>query len=141
MGYSYGRGPTGRYVLCCDKCGNATGNVRKRPCRYGWCQAIAICAACWHDPAVRAQWRDYHETAGCEASAREASEREARTDALLDSGAFVRCSAISGPVEGMCRVTFRNRAGATIETIMPTETYRAVPLLEPATMETYGMTR
>ena len=68
MGYCYDT----RGRLCCDRCDEA-GGVRRKPCKYGYCQPVAYCPACRADKDEQARHR-----AHCEENCREAAARFAR---------------------------------------------------------------
>ena len=68
---------------------------------------------------------------GCETQAKTARQRDAEQQALLDSGNYVRTSALAH--NGRVKVVFRNSAGATRAFWMPSEAYHAIPLMQPVT--------
>ncbi len=132
MGYSYSL--DGK--LCCDGCSRA-GGVRKRRCPYGYCQSPALCAPCLRKVKADGRWNKSH--LRCKAGMEDCIRKEQKRLALLDLGHAVRCSALN---EGEnVRVWFRYADGSTVERVMAPETYRAIPLGEPATLadfEKYG---
>lgn len=119
MGYVHTR--TGQ--LCCDSCGKA--GARKVPCPHGYCPPTASCADC----RPRVLLAD-HEP--CLAASQKMAADQALTDALLAVGEYVRTSAITDGA-GNVRVGFRGAKGARAIFGMSRETYRSVPLMEPAT--------
>lgn len=114
MGYCY----EGR-KLCCDACGHA--GARKRPCPYGYCQAPAICEACWKG-GKREECRQYHIDAHCKDKHEAYVAREAREAALVAAGGYLRVAAF-GPV-GPVTVWFAGLAGE-YEVVVPRATYDA----------------
>lgn len=134
MGYCY----DAHNRLCCDVCGTA-GGVRKIPCKFGYCPATALCAACRSSAATRAAIRDH-----CEANCRQASEDYARRQderrTALEAGAYVRDWATGSFVGGfdVCKVGFHNAAGDEIVLTVPTAAYRLHGLLDVLTPEDFG---
>lgn len=128
MGYVY----QGR-KLCCDMCGKA--GARKMHCPFNWCSSTAVCADCRksrkHDLS-----RDYHRERGCERSAERQVERYRATQALLDAGAFLRCSAMNTDGNRV-HVIFRNGTGQEQGWYMPSEAYAAIALGADATPDDY----
>jgi hypothetical protein len=127
MGYCY----EGNRLVC-DACSVADGTVRKVRCKYGYCQPPAMCRGCRGDREKMATFRAYCDTNCREASA-EFAAREARKEAMLDAGEYIRTSARSTE-SGLVAVLFSNRAGEDKVYLMDTDTYRAVPILEVATI-------
>jgi hypothetical protein len=133
MGYSYSIDPRTRYkALDCDVCGRP-GGVRKVPCPFGYCPAIAICPAC------RSKHPEYtskasHQKQGCEKRHLEFQRREAREKQLLAQGKYLRCSALGHGDK--VKVIFRGNAGEKA-CLMSQEIYRAIPLGTPATVDDY----
>ena len=125
MGYSY----DGQGRLCCDVCGRS-GGVRKIRCPFGWCPPAALCQECRSKYGSRLT-RAYHRQMGCEADVAEARQRDAEQQALLDSGNYVRTSALAH--NGRVKVVFRNAAGDRKAYWMAPGTYRSIPLMQPAT--------
>ena len=130
MGYCYDN--NGR--LACDYCGS-TGDTRKHRCPHGWCPPVAACRQCRRKHA-----EDFRRPA--HKQCRRASERydaeKRRENDLLNAGLHVRCSAIGLDREpggdDLVRVTFRNAANEEIERVMSSDTYRALPIGQPATV-------
>lgn len=88
MGYSY----TQAGKLCCDICGEP--GARKYPCPFGWCQAIAACAACRKSKAeifTKAGHREH----GCEKCHNEFQDRLAARSATITAGGFCLKAALS----------------------------------------------
>lgn len=131
MGYCYENGR-----LVCDACSVADGTVRKVRCKYGYCPPPAMCKRCRGDRERMATFRAYCD-ANCRVSSAEYKAREARKEALLDAGEFIRTSA-SLTESGLTAVTFTNRAGRSMVYLMDSDTYRAVPILEAATVMDFG---
>ena len=134
MGYCY-EAKTG--ALCCDVCDHA-GGVRKFPCPFNYCQAIALCPAC-HTAHPEYTSKAHHRERGCERYSREFHQLEAKRQELIRQGHFVRCSALIHPemtVAENIKVIFQ---GKDVEQayFMSESTYHAIPLLVPATVEDY----
>lgn len=117
MGYSYDS-RTGQLV--CDSCGTH-GGVRRVKCKYGYCPANALCAACRKNPTIKAQVREHCET-NCKPAAAEFAAREAAIAALQAQGEYTFCSALSEP-DGWVKVWFRGAAGDTKEAIVERGVY------------------
>lgn len=129
MGYCYG---VKSNKLCCDCCG--TEGARKRKCPCGYCPAAALCATC--NKVVRGDGRWTHAHQHCQKNSDDFKARNNHEKALKDSGQFVRCSAIG--VDNLVHVLFENGRGEVIGKLMTHDTYDAIPLLEPATVEDYA---
>ena len=129
MGYSYSMSGT----LCCDGCLASTG-VRKRKCKYGYCQSPAMCSSCY--ATKKEKFKAYCE-AQCKPAAAKYAAREAHKKALLEAGAALRCSA-STCGEGKVHVLFSKLGGTTVGYYMASETYEGISYLEPATPEDYA---
>ena len=125
MGYSY----DGQGRLCCDGCGSS-GSVRKIRCPFGWCPSPALCPECRSKHRTQLS-KAYHRQMGCEANVAEARKRDAEQQVLLDEGNYVRTSALGH--NGRVKVIFRNATGDRKAYWMPSETYHAIPLMQPAT--------
>ena len=126
MGYSY----DGQGRLCCDGCGSS-GGVRKFRCPFGWCQPAALCPECRSNKHRSWLTKELHRGMGCETQAKTARQRDAEQQALLDSGNYVRTSALAH--NGRVKVVFRNSASDGKAYWMEPETYHAIPLMQPAT--------
>ena len=124
MGYVY----THDGQLCCDVCGEP-GGVRRMECPHGYCQPVASCVGC--QPRVRAE-----DHSSCLIASQRMAADHALTDALLAVGEYVRTSAITDS-DGNVRVGFRGANGARAVFGMARDTYRAIPLMEPATPASY----
>lgn len=127
MGHSYDR--QGR--LCCDCC--AAAPAESVPCPFHACPPAILCPACKekHRDKLTAA---YHRAAGCERFHAEYVARQNERRALLASGRAVRCAAL-GTREGV-HVLFESLSGA-VGFFMAEETYRAIPLLQNATVEEF----
>jgi hypothetical protein len=123
MGYVY----THSGQLCCDACGHA--GARRIKCPHGYCQPFASCDICL--PQTRAL-----DHSSCLAASQKMAADQAFTDALMAVGEYVRTSAVRDD-EGNVRVGFRGANGARAVFGMSQGTYRAIPLLEPATPASY----
>ena len=128
MGYSYDS-LTGR--LCCDNCSNYTG-VRKVRCPYNYCPAVALCPTCRANPKVKADNKKYHLEAGCKESHEQFVANENQRLSLYEQGIPVRKSAL-GLDDGTVKVWFESSQGEVIR-IMPQEVYRAVSIMDVATL-------
>ncbi len=117
--------------ICCDHCPSGVG--RKRPCPYGYCPSVYLCATCWKNPTIKARNVAYHEEAGCQAKHAECVEREAKHAALLASGQPVRSAAV-GMDDGRVKVWFRVQGSADLVAYMAADVYRAFSLLQPVTL-------
>jgi hypothetical protein len=121
MGYVYEIGIGGRRSLVCEVCGSA--GARKRPCKYGYCPAEAICSGCFAEASVKSAFRAYHED-NCKEAAAEYDRRKREDEALLAAGHSLFRSAIS---EGdLTRISFRNSAGDYTDVLVTNEVYKAV---------------
>jgi len=121
--------------LVCDVCGHA-GGVRKRRCPYGYCKPTAICPACWEKPEIKKMMsKEKHQD--CKAYAEKWEKTKQRESEILQSGAFVRCSALNHKTYGV-HVIFRNKDGQEIGKYMSKDTYHALPYGEPFTVEDYA---
>lgn len=122
--------------LCCDIC-SSSGEVRKYRCPFGWCQAVALCPKCRKEHPEYVS-KDLHRKYGCEKSHQEAVKQEAERQSLLDSGKFVRCSALWHPErpEPNVKVIFQGRSGEEAYW-MSNKTYDSIPLLVNATPADY----
>ncbi len=129
MGYCYDTNNR----LCCDECGQA-GGVLKRRCPFGWCPPAAVCDTCWKKTTKKGV--KFHRELGCEKKSREYDATNARKDAMLKAGHYVRCSAMSVGNERV-QVLFDNQHGDTIGRFMSSAVSAAGPNLEPATPESY----
>ena len=120
MGYVYQGGR-----LCCDICGNPPATKVK--CPHNWCQPVAVCANC------KQEYSDISSVVhrDCAEASANWKLRKHRKQALLDRGEYVRTSAISNG--DLVKVTFWNKEGREMEFLMEPDTYRSIPLLEPAT--------
>ncbi len=147
MGYSYSGNR-----LCCDNCGR-TGGVRKRTCPHKvrndsfrsvavgvrhevpYCQPPALCSACY--AGLKAT---LHEP--CKEGARLAQEKADRTEALLESGAFLRAAAWGDwhakVPAGRVGVLFVNRAKEERCYHVDKEEYRAGGVGTPTTPDDYA---
>lgn len=162
MGYSYGRGPSGRWVLACDLCSRADGTARKVRCPYGYCPATALCRSCRAGPipgdffsrnpelapfsGERWASRALHRGMGCQRKHLEYIAAQERERALVVRGAYLRRSAMStgvrDPVTGetVVQVVFSRswgELGPERWALMRQSTYRAVPFGFPAQAEDY----
>jgi len=129
MGYCYSNGG----ALACDVCG-VSGGVRKVKCPFGWCQPAALCAGC---KKKHPQTMDKHREDGCERQSNAMKERDEKEKSVLDSGGFVRKSALAY-ANDMVQVLFWNKDGKYIGKAMPRATYHAIPLRDIATPEDYA---
>jgi hypothetical protein len=147
MGYSYTR--DGK--LCCDICGDS-GGVRKQKCPQNWCQPYACCQS----PECRAKLAQHRKevcAVQCKEHSEHARQRDAREAAMLEKGHAIRCSAstMTPDYKDCVKVWFsRNPRGGHVKcanvpahriccvAYMATETYRAIPLLEPASIIDYA---
>lgn len=121
MGFCY-EVTGGKRILCCDRCGHA-GGCRKVPCKFGYCQANALCAACRAEPGLLASIRA-HCTEHCKPAAEEYAAEQARIAAVQSTGAFTFCAALNEG-DGV-RLTFRNQDGETREAVVEREVYERV---------------
>lgn len=137
MGYSYGY-QNGRQTRACDKCGRL-GGTRLHKCPAGYCRPHSLCAPCAAE-AKRSggQWAEVH--AGCFGNRAAMAKRETEIEAMRAAGEPVRCAAM-GYFDGSDRVRVLFAFDAMQERCvgydMDTATYRALPLLEPATPDTF----
>ena len=131
MGYIYTK--DGR--LCCDFCGKS-GGVRKYKCPFGWCQSYAFCPECArkHQPRGSA-YRKKHRASGCEQASARYKAEQAEREAILESGAWLRCAAV-GVVAGV-KVWFKTGDGGRMEALMSHATYDAISIHTPSTLEDY----
>ncbi len=129
MGYCYGYKSK---KLVCDCC--STEGARKRKCPCGYCPATALCPTCYKAVKSDGRWVKAHEN--CQKGHDEFVARDNRELALLASGAYVRCSAMNAG--NLVHVLFENKYGEVIGKYMRPETYSAIYLLEPATVEDYA---
>jgi len=137
MGWTFERNyRTGRMMLCCDDCGKS-GGVRKFPCPFGWCQAYAFCPECAkkHKPKSAA-YRERHRAAGCEKAAKRSQYEHELRESLMASGKWVRKAAVNH--DGGVKVWFK-RGDEEKQAMMSKETYRAIPLITPATIDDYRL--
>lgn len=127
MGYCY-QVSGGTRLLCCDVCGHA-GGCRKVACKYGYCQAKAMCERHRKDPATKAAQREHCET-HCKPAAAEFAAEQAAVAAVLATGAHAFCAALNDG--DAVKVWFRNAGGeskelrvtsAVYETLTRTSTY------------------
>ena len=132
MGFTTTTNEKGRTIFCCDKCDEHPARVHK--CPHDYCQRYYFCSKCWNE-IKGTKWDEKH--SNCEKSSNNYNDRKIQEQALLDSGKYVRCSAIGldGGVD--VQVWFRNKEGIEISFIMTTTAYRSIPLLTPATVEEY----
>lgn len=117
MGFCY-QVSGGTRALCCDNCGHA-GGVRKVSCKYGYCQATALCAACRKAPvaaAIRAE---------CDAKCKPAAEKfdaaQAAEAAAIEAGELIFCAAI-GKGE-LVEMVFRGKGDARESLTVAQATY------------------
>lgn len=117
MGYVYDA-RTGQ--LCCDSCGKH-GGVRRVRCKYGYCQALALCADCRKGDTLK-QFRQHCEK-NCKEAAAEFAAREAEKEAALAAGHYVFCASVytKGSDQKRVDMTFRNRDGETLNLTVATE--------------------
>ena len=136
MGFTTTTNEKGKQVFCCDKCDEHPARVHK--CPHNYCQRYYFCSKCWNE-IKGVKWGEIH--AKCEKSSNEYEARKIQEKELLDSGKFIRCSAIGldsgGDINGDVQVWFRNKEGMEISFIMTTTAYRSIPLITPATVEDY----
>ena len=133
MGYCY----TADGRLACDYCSGTP--ARKYSCPFGWCPPIAACRKCrkLHADQFR---QPFHRSHGCERQAAESKTRDDRERELMAAGLPVRCAALAidgHPKELEVHVLFRKADGSTVGHYMSTATYRALPTLDPFTIEDY----
>ena len=121
MGFCY-EVTGGKRILCCDRCGHA-GGCRKVRCKFGYCQANALCAACRAEPGLLASIRA-HCTEHCKPAAEEYAAKRAVEAAVLATGAFIFCAAINAGRR--VRLTFRNAAGDTKDAVVERSVYERV---------------
>lgn len=134
MGYVYGYDPlTGREKLACDYCGKI-GDVRKHNCPFGYCQPVAMCPSCWEKH--KKTWRSEHIKSRCDEYESEFQEREQTKKGLLNQGYMVRVAAEGMPNKKV-KVWFRDISGNESQYMMDESTYHAIPLMTPATLESY----
>lgn len=140
MGYSYAvvSGHKSN-LLCCDVCGTA-GGVRKHKCPFNWCQAIALCPACHK---AHPEYTSVETHQGCESAHAKFHAQEQHKRDLLAAGKAVRCSASSWSVAAKMlpngvHVLFKDANGNVTAYVMTAETYEAVGLCGPATVEDYA---
>lgn len=129
MGFSY----VGRR-LACDMCGKA-GGCRKVRCPFGSCPSVAVCPRCRKTRDVRLTKAYHRDHLGCERFAAHCAAEDAKREALLDAGKYLRVSAY-GPT-GDVKVWFRNKAGDEKALLVPSAVYAAIKLGAPATIEDY----
>ena len=133
MGFTTTTNEKGRKVFCCDKCDEHPARVHK--CLHNYCQKYYFCSKCWKE-VKGVKWNEIH--ANCENLSNEYDARRKQEQELLDSGKFVRCSAIALDYNNDdVQVWFRNKEGIERSFIMTTIAYRTIPLTIPATIEDY----
>lgn len=129
MGYLYSNNR-----LVCDICG--TPGARKRACPHKWCQPIACCGSDECKRKLAKHRRDVCKTK-CKTEGEAYDKRKQREREMLDSGLFVRCSAMSCK-NGKVHVLFRDRDRKTTGFYMHEDTYRAFPLTLPVTPDDFA---
>lgn len=132
MGYCYDAA-TGQLV--CDRC-STHGGVRRVKCKYGWCQAVALCKGCRKEGTK--EFRESCEERGCQQASEEFQARLDREERALAAGKFVRRSAVSVG-DGKVSVLFRDQNDYTVEHIVTNEEYDRVGIGNVATLEDYGI--
>ncbi len=129
MGYCYAHKTNRLLCDCCSKEG-----ARKRVCPCGYCPSAALCSDCYKTVKNDGRWKTAHQN--CQKYSDEFHARNKREADLKASGAFVRCSALGSG--NLVHVLFENNRGETIGKLMTHDTYDAISLLEPATVEDYA---
>lgn len=119
MGYSTDR--FGRLV--CDRCGSS-GNARRRRCPHEWCGPEVLCPDCFAAVKADGSWTKAH--AGCAKSSAEYREHLEAERAAMESGAFVRCSALTVS-PGVVHVIFKGNAGCVGRYMSPELYHLAAP--------------
>ena len=132
MGFITTTNEKGRQIFCCDKCDQHPARVHK--CPHNYCQRYYFCSKCWKE-VKGVKWNEMH--VNCGKLSNEYEARKIQEQELLDSGKYVRCSAIGLDGGGDVQVWFRNKEGNEISFIMTTTAYRSIPLLTPTTVEDY----
>ena len=132
MGFVTTTNENGREVFCCDKCDEHPARVHR--CPHNYCQRYYFCSKCWKD-IKGVKWGEIH--INCVKLSNEYDARIRREQELLDSGKFIRCSAIALDNKEDVQVWFRNKEGIERSFIMTTIAYRTIPLTIPATIEDY----
>lgn len=131
MGFSY----EGK-KLCCETC--PVAGARKVKCPWGYCQAIAQCATCRKDPAIKAKLKEYHKN--CKANHESYVRDEQERTALILSGYFVRSAALGADDKGV-HVLFDSMTSdgspITMGFYMKPETYQGFALGKIATYQDY----
>ena len=109
-------------------------------CPYGWCQRYYVCKSCWSKPEVKALFTKsggHHEK--CKECSEDYQKKEDRKKELLAKGKRLRKSALGHHVGGVYRikVIFRDNSNTEYAYWMDKETYDAIPIGTPATVEDY----
>lgn len=125
MGYCYTI-VGGARLLVCDNC-DAHGGVCKVACKYGYCPANALCAACRKDPALKARVADYCET-NCKAASERMAAVAAAEAAALKAGELIFCSALGMTIDGVYGVelTFKGSGVERVDRLVGKGMYDTV---------------
>ena len=132
MGYTTTTNEKGTTVFCCDKCDSYPARVHK--CPHSYCQKYYFCSTCWKEIKV-SKWDEIHSK--CKQFSNEHHARLGKEQELLDSGKFIRCSALNID-NGDVQIWFRNKEGLEISFIINEKAYRTIPLLTPSIIEDYA---
>lgn len=145
MGYSYGMNPnTGRVVLACDFCGACDSTARKMRCPAGYCPAVATCSACYKAGKHKHSPEQYRK---CKGMSIEYERKRQKERDIIASGIPLRHAALAHGDETRVLFSTKKRSLSAGEkqtpnaisfyVHMPHETYDAVPLGIPATLDDY----
>lgn len=138
MGFITTTNHNGREVFACESgiSPNCTQTgCRSHKCPHGWCQRYYFCRPCWE--IIKTTWKQKHEK--CKVNSAEHHKREVRRGELLNQGKFLRCSALAHDTDGgtWVKVIFRDKGNTEKAFFMKPETYHAIPILTPATIEDF----
>lgn len=128
MGHRYDA--VGRLV--CDSCSEGKPGTKYRKCPFGYCYGPDLCPECYRKHRA---WFKKSNHKKCEQRAAEIKANDEKRRRLIREGAAVRCSAVQED-SGKVRVWFSCIRG-DLQALMAPEVYRAVPLLEVATLDDY----
>ena len=130
---------SGREVFACefgfDNCSHTKCKAIK--CPWGYCQRYYACPNCYKQ-AKQAHKQKHNKSNNdtCYIGSIEHKKKETEKQNILDSGAFVRCSALAK--EGnTIHVLFRNEEDETVGYFMSAEAYHSIPYGVNATIEDY----